>query len=233
MKRMLTGMFILSTALLPAISANAAFDIQITEVWFGQDGADLTSDWFELTNYGDMPWVAANDGGLWYDDDSASPDQADPLMGVSMIAPGESAVFVVDPETAVTEFHTIWDPVKSGFQVGWTDGAGLGQGGNPVEDVVNIWLGDPLGSGSIIDSESYGMTDAFDAQSWDVPLQEYSTVGNASGAVATIALGGNNTPPDQPAIASPGMVVPEPSALGLGILAALGFVPVGRQRRSA
>ena len=192
----------------PAIQTQAQFDLQITEIWFGQSGADLTRDWFEITNYGDTSWTAAVDGGLWYDDLSADPGQADPLNDVASIAPGESAVFVIGTAADQTTFHNIWDPVTSGYQVGYVSGATLGQGGNPVEDAVNVWLGDPLGGGAIIDSESYGMTDNFDAQSWDVDLQEYSTVGNAAGAVATIALGGSGG--DVPATGSPGSVVPPP-----------------------
>jgi hypothetical protein len=128
----------------------------------------------------------------------------------------------------VTTFHDVWDPVKSGFQVGFVTGASIGQGGNAVEDVVNIWLGDPLGPGLIIDSEAYGMTEGFSGRSWDVALQAFSTVGNGSGAVATLALGGTNN--NEPAIGSPGMSVPEPNCILLALVSGAA-VPLIRRRR--
>ena len=70
----------------------AAFDLQITEIWFGQDGTDLTGDWFEITNTGTGAWTAALHGDLHYDDDSADPAAADPVEGIATIAPGSEAI---------------------------------------------------------------------------------------------------------------------------------------------
>ena len=91
--------------------ALAAFDLQITEIWPGNSvGDNLSEDWFEVTNFGDTPWVEANDGNLYFDDDSYDATTADLLFGVSSIAPGESVVFV-DGNAASSGINT--------FQ--WTD----------------------------------------------------------------------------------------------------------------
>lgn len=31
----------------------AAFDLQVSEIWTGQAGSDVTEDWFEIVNLGD------------------------------------------------------------------------------------------------------------------------------------------------------------------------------------
>jgi hypothetical protein len=81
--------------------------------------------------------------------------------------------------------------------IGYTDGAGLGGGG----DLVTLWLGNPAASAPI-DTASYPDTELDDGKSWDVELMTFSEVGNANGAVATIALGGDQM--DVPNIGSPG-----------------------------
>lgn len=69
--------------------AHAVSDLQITEIWPGNEpGSNLTSDRFELTNYGDTAWVAATDGDLYFDDDSQDGTTADLLKGISTILPG-------------------------------------------------------------------------------------------------------------------------------------------------
>src|SRR5690606_4368767 len=36
-----------------------SFDLKVTEIWVGQDGTDITGDWFEITNFGEVAWTAA------------------------------------------------------------------------------------------------------------------------------------------------------------------------------
>ena len=212
-----------------AVPARADYDLQITEIWCGQNGDDVTADWFEITNCGTTAWTSG-DGNLYYDDDSKDASTADLMSGIVSIDPCESVVFVIGDSGDVSDFHTVWDGVLSGFQVGCVDGAGLGQGG----DGVTLWVGTPS-SGSYVDYESYGDVSNNDGQSWDVVLGEFSTVGNAAGAVATEVLGGGgddvlgSADDFTPAIGSPGQTsccVPEPSTfvlalMGLAALAAL------------
>ena len=220
MKKSITSVVTL-IALMSATSVQAAYDLQVTEIWFGQEGTDLTEDWFEITNFGDTSWTTA-DGNLYFDDESADLADAELMSGISEIAPGESVVYVGGGASSTFVFHTVWDPVKSGFQVGYHSGSGLSQSG----DAVNVWIGGPSGAADAFGA--YGNTNGFSGQSWDLTLDTFSTVGNAAGAVATIALGGSSGL--EPAIASPGSTaIPEPSTLVLGGLILFGMC-VSRKR---
>jgi len=178
---------------------SSASDLTITEIFSGQEGTDLTADWFEIKNNGTTAWVSGVDGDLYYDDDSADPTTADIIQGISEIQPGGFAIVMIGDATDVTTFNSIWSQVidLTNVDVGFTDGAGLGAGG----DAVNIWLGDPLNT-SPIDSASYPDTSLNDGQSYDVELSAFSVVGNVNNAVETIDLGGDNS--DVPNIGSPG-----------------------------
>lgn len=212
-------------------SSQAAFDLQITEIYFGsQEDPDVTEDWFELTNLGDTAWVAATDGDLYFDDASADATTADLLSGIDYILPGQSVVFIDDADTA--EFDAAWANVP-GVRAGFYSGAGLGGGG----DTINLWLGDPLLSAPF-EVASYPDADALfaldlieDGVTYDVFLGEFSAVGNAAGAVQSVGLGGGDDvlPRTVPAIGSPGSI-PEPSATLLLVGALTG---VGATRRNA
>jgi hypothetical protein len=180
-------------------SASAAplYDLQITEIWAGQQGTQLTGDWFEITNRGSEAWVASSHPALYYDDDSQSAAEADPINAITQIDPGESVIVVIGSNAGVTStFFTVWSPVinLTGIDIGWVNGAGLGQGG----DAVALWVGGPAGTPD--DFAAYPALAS--GVSYDVDLAAPSTVGNASGAVATTATGG--TSGTEPAIGSPG-----------------------------
>lgn len=178
---------------------NGSSELVITEIFSGQEGSDLTADWFEIKNNGTAAWVSGVDGDLYYDDDSADPTTADLIQGITDIQPNGFAIVLIGDANDVATFTTIWSQVidLTGVQIGFTDGAGLGAGG----DAVNLWEGDPLMT-STIDSAFYPDTSANDGKSYDVQLAAFSVVGNANGAVETIDLGGDNS--DVPNIGSPG-----------------------------
>ncbi len=217
----------LAVALFSASAALGAFDLQITEIWPGNEpGTDLTADWFEVTNVGDTPWVAAIDGDLYFDDDSFDPTTADLMSGVASIAPGESAIFVDELLAGELGWLNVWVPVLCGpgetvdpAHLGSYQGSGLSQNG----DAIGLWIsfGEPSGAPDI----TAGYPDAnppFGGQSYDLVLGEFSTVGNASGAVATIAV----NEAMQPAIGSPNIgcvPVPEPASVSI-LLAGLGWM---------
>tara|TARA_R110002072_G_scaffold261258_2_gene419969 strand:+ start:29429 stop:32776 length:3348 start_codon:yes stop_codon:yes gene_type:complete len=183
-----------------SVFTNSSSDLVITEIFSGQAGTDLTADWFEITNNGTTAWVSGVDPDIYYDDESADPTTADIVQGITEIQPGSSVIVLITGDTSdITTFVDVWSPVidLTGVEIGYSDGAGLGAGG----DAVNIWLGDPNTSAPIA-TEAYPDTSANDGQSYDNELDAFSTVGNANGAVQTIALGGASA--DVPNIGSPG-----------------------------
>lgn len=158
--------------------ATGGFDLQITEIWPGNaEGDNLTGDWFEVTNLGDVAWTAV-DGALYFDDDSADATTADALNGVTEIAAGESVVFV-DADTAAN-FIAVWGGLIELGQVGTYDGSGLGGGG----DAVTLFLDagdDGVTADDIIDSEAYPDADAAAGGSYDVVNGEFSDADGTSG----------------------------------------------------
>ncbi len=225
----LVGMVVATIVLaIGPATAQAAYDLQITEIWCGNDpGSNLSEDWFEVTNVGDTAWSAAADGDLYMlDDRTYDPLDSDAaiMSGIASIAAGESVVYAGGEAAGATEWSDLWDDVIVLPQVGYHDGKGLGQGG----DGVQLYL-DDLAAGenlTLLDFESYPDASANGGQSWDVVLGEFSTVGNASGAVATIVLNDEN----QPCIGSPGpAIVPEPASILLVVLGMAGVLACRRR----
>lgn len=219
----------LTGCLLFAATSHAAFDLQVTEIYPGHSvQADVTADWFELTNYGDMAWVQGVDADLFYDDDSQDPGVADPLLGVSTILPGQSVVFVVGNAVDANDFAMAWSNLPD-LVVGYTEGSGLSGGG----DGVTIFSGtsnfpdEGISGETLLDFEAYPDYDlavengVVDGSTFDVTTQKFSRL-NAL-AIASAAGGAF------PIIGTPGSLVPEPTGLCLA-LAGLLAVGVGRTR---
>ncbi|MGY0392497.1 T9SS type A sorting domain-containing protein [Bizionia sp. KMM 8389] len=174
-------------------------DLQITEIWSGNDpGSNLTSDWFEIKNNGNAAWTTGVDADLFYDDDSQDPSAADLIEGISDIQPGEYVIVVIGGASDVSEFTTVWgiDYDLTNIKIGYTDGSGLGGGG----DGVTLFLDGPT-TESIIDFETYPDTEANGGQSFDVEIDAFSTVANTNNAAATVSTLNDE---GQAAIASPG-----------------------------
>jgi hypothetical protein len=194
--------------------------LRITEIWSGQDGSDLTVDWFELTNIGNMPWVAATGPVLTVNDSGGDLGTDDVVEGLSDILPGESAIILMEGTAADKQtFFDVWNPVKPQVvlaNIGYADGVPSGGLGlSSSGDGIRVWLNDLLQDSKDYSSPPSGV-------SWDVLLGAYSTLNNAAGVKATIAL--NDAA--EPAIGSPGTIraIPEPAAalllaLGAGLAA--------------
>ncbi|MEO1649347.1 MAG: choice-of-anchor I family protein [Pseudomonadota bacterium] len=181
-----------------------AFDLRITEIFPGQSGSDLTSDWFEITNTGTSAWVQGVDPNLFYDDESQDPTTADQIDGLATLAPGETAIVLVD-STDVAEFQSVWGAVVdlTNVQIGTiANAAGLGGGGDAVALFADA-AGDGVDLADLVDFASYPDTAANDGASFDVISERFSLEG-VFGAVATTALGGNDA--DTPNVGSPGAV---------------------------
>ena len=181
------------------LGTKAQINLEITEIFSGQVGADLTPDWFEIKNTGSTAWVSGVDGDLYYDDESASAADADLIEGITDIQPGESVIVIIDVAAEISTFNAVWSPVinLTGIEIANADGAGLGGSG----DMVNIWIGDPNTSNPVA-TGAYPATDNNDGQTYDLTLAAFSEVGNTNGAVQTLAVGGSTG--DVPNIGSPG-----------------------------
>lgn len=187
----ITLIFCALTSMLGHCQSTNLPSLEITEIFSGQAGADLTADWFEIKNTGDTAYMAATDGALYYDDESADPNTADLIEGISSIPAGGYAIVLITGAGAdVATFTSVWGAVidLTGVSIGTTDGAGLGGGG----DVVHLWIGDPQLS-TPFEAALYPDTDANDGQTFDVSLMAFSEVGNANGAVQTNAVAGDGT----------------------------------------
>ncbi len=187
----------MSACFLAASSAHAGVDLQITEMWMGNDpGENLTEDWFEIVNAGDTAWISGQDASLYYDDDSQDFSVADEITGITDIQPGEAVIVLVtdeeDEEDAKGTFEQLWAPVYQldGVEIGTVDGAGLGKNG----DGVALFLGQPGENDAPVDFQAYPTTAGNGGKSWDVKLGAFSA------EVATAGLNDAN----QPAIGTPG-----------------------------
>lgn len=177
--------------------------IAVSEIWSGQSGSDITADWFEITNTGDDT-LDFSQMPLYYDDDSANPDEAAQIQGLTTLAPGATAIVMVDGDAdSADAFRQAWasDADLDGVEIGYTgSAAGLGSGG----DQVTLWLGEP-GRDTLATEAAYPDTEDTDAASWDVANQRFTTLDN--GGVASDALGGDDD--DTAAVATPGRLTAE------------------------
>ncbi len=223
--------------LLAATTAVAQPNLQITEIFpgFAAPGpSNVTEDWFELTNFGDAPWVFATDGSLFYEDVSADPLTAD-LMTLPLateIGVGQSVIFVNagDEGKGRDDFLAAFPTVDPAI-VGLFDGAGLGGEG----DTVVVFTGDAnpfpdpgisnaveITRGSYPDQDvAVGSGEVIDGATFDVLNGKWSVegVGGAFASDLTLNVGGV----ELPIIGSPGAAVPEPASVALVAAAVVGL----------
>lgn len=230
-RSILFGMAVAATAALVAHPVIAASDLQITEMWAGGlAGAEATSDWFELTNFGDMDAVGL-DGNLFWDDDSFDATKNDPLVGIDTITPGESVIYVVSWEDdfatsadAINAFTAMWAAPNgdlTGVQIGFVDG-GSGLGGSG--DTAVIFDGN-TSQANAIDFESYSVSPQLESF---VSAADGAWTNNTFAQVGVLdAYAGNLPATDEissPPVGSPGTVgtvVPEPTGIALAVLGVL------------
>ncbi|SDZ75599.1 ExeM/NucH family extracellular endonuclease [Rubrimonas cliftonensis] len=190
----------ISVYTLEFVAPAPTFDLQVTEMWPGNDpGNNLTSDWFEVTNFGDAAWTAA-DGALYFDDESADRNVADLMEGVASIAAGESAIFVEGDAGDVAEFLEVWAGViDPDVKVGFYNGAGLGQGGDAVALFIDDENDGLDADDALLDFEAFPDANDDGGQSYEVEAGAFSVDG-VNGAATTAAVNSAS----QPAVGSPG-----------------------------
>ena len=215
---------LLAGALALAIVSAAQAQIKVTEIWAGGlSGAEATSDWFELTNFGA---TAVSASGWFYDDDSADPTADDPILGLTSIAAGESVIVLTSWEDdwataadAIGDFTAQWNVGGSltGVAIGYVDGGG---GLGSSSDAVYVFDSNLIGANTIA-SQGYS-TDA-EPESF-VSQADGSWPSDQLAQVGVLGAYASNFPASDglsvPAIGSPG-VVPEPASLALLSLALL------------
>ncbi len=173
--------------------------LAVTEVAPWGSSATYGADWFELTNTGSVTLDLTD---VSIDDNSNSAATAATLLGVSSLAPGESAIFLetADLPTVSAAFTTSWfgdAGLPDGLQIGSYSGSGLGLSGNG--DAVNIFAAD--------DTRVTGVS--FAAATTNVTFDNAGRLGAASApvAVGTLASEGVNlafVAADGVAVGSPG-----------------------------
>ena len=237
-------------------AASPASYLQITEVYAGTDpktpgvaGTFDTSEWFEVTNFGDTAVdLVANP--VYYDDASADPTKDTQLLGVDSIAPGESVVFLVDWEsdmdTVPTEaeklalaydlFEDAWGELP-GVQVGHCTGNAGGLGGG---DTMYLFDGN-LATSSIIDMAGYEKTDAETGTFVSQPDGTWNGVAGIAGlndvagvdvsAWAANVQFGSDADGWITLSGSPGAVVPEPGTVSLLVMGLLGLLACGWRKQ--
>lgn len=197
---------------LAAVATPAPAAVLITEV-MSSSGTGGTPDWFELTNTGNSPVTITGDK---MDDSSFSFLTSVSLLGVAMINPGESAVFIESstPGTDIPAFRTFWGGAGnlSAVQVGSYSGSGVGLSstgdGVVVFDSIGGTVAGPISFGAATTGVSFG---------YNPTTQTFGGLSQAGqfGAFTSVNALGN--------VGSPG-VVPEPSSVALAGLGALGLL---------
>lgn len=215
---------IMAGALLAAAGATASANLAITEIWAGGfAGAEATSDWVEITNFGAS---AVSLSGVYYDDDSADPTKDDELLGISSIGAGESVIVLISWEDdyasssdAINAFTATWGAANiAGVQIGYVDGgSGLGGGG----DAAFFFDGNASGANTIASQAYNGPTDpaSFIYNPSSGTFGDLAQAGVFGAFESVLPASDANA---DPAIGSPG-VVPTPASaalIGLGGLVA-------------
>lgn len=197
--------------------ASATPNFKLTEAYTGLSGPDGTADWVEVTNFGTSTGDTST---LWYDDESLDIGSAGQLPSF-MLAPGESAVFLVDLDAGteadeVAAFNALWG---AGINVaGFVGGGSLGGGGDTAALLT--------AGGDVIDTLSYasgGAAATFeDPSGMGTPVLSQLGV---NGAFESAPFANENLNPIDPflitLVGSPGIAVPEPTALGLVLVTLL------------
>jgi hypothetical protein len=212
----LVGALVASGSAGPASAA-----ILITEVapW-GSGGTPYVADWFELTNSG----AAAVDITGWkIDDSSGLAASAAALRGVTSIPAGAAAIFFEGADDGSTDatiaanFLSAWFPggAPSGFLIGSYGGSGLGL--STSGDAVNIFNA----ADALVAKVTFG------ASTPNVTFDNSAGLNNAT--ISTLsAVGVNGAFSASGAVGSPGQAVPEPAAILLIGLGALGLMRARR-----
>jgi len=210
--------------------------IRITEV-MSSSGVGGTADWWEITNFGGS---AVTISGWKMDDNSFTFANSVALVGVTSIAPGETAVFLesATPGTDIPNFRSFWTGTSATTpQIGSYSGSGVGLSSTGDGVVLFDSLGSEVTPRVTFGVATTGSSFYYFYDSSGSPATSpnssalLSAVGTISGQVTFASA--SSSPAN---VGSPGTAinaVPEPSALALVAGAAVGGAAVVRRRRLA
>lgn len=223
-------------ALLTGTPARAAADFKITEVYTGVDGEDGTTDWFELTNFGD---TTGNIGSYYYDDSPPDPTH-DFVLPNFDVAPCESVIVLIegldDPGTPdvneeavnIADFYAFWGLTPADVQVGATDGGSLGGSGDGAFVFDNNLIISNLIDSLEYTPASYGQIGTIEDAHGTGPLTISSLGVHGAFESAGLAF---DAPNEAHLIGSPGINicnVPEPTSVVLMLLGLAGLLSIRR-----
>jgi uncharacterized protein YjiK len=105
---------------------------------WGSSSVQYGADWWELTNVSSQTISLS---GWKIDDESNAFGSAVALLGVSSLAPGQSAILVEGDATKAEAFEASWfgSSVPAGFLIGTYSGSGVGLGSGAGGDQVNVF----------------------------------------------------------------------------------------------
>lgn len=211
--------FLLIALLASVSNCHAQAIIVISEVHpTGSSSGTYNEDWFELTNLGNAP---INITGWRMDDSTGAFNLSAELIGVSVINPGQSVVFMEtgSPATSFQEFTDAWfgPTVPGTFTIGSYDGSGVGL--SSLGDGVFIF--DSVGN--IVTQVSFG------AAVLGTTFDNAAGLSGGIGQLSQVGINGAFLSFNGQEIGSPGTIgisVPEPSSillLGLTGMVALRY----------
>lgn len=198
----------------------------ITEVMSNSDhpGGAANGDWFEITNAGTTSIDLTN----YYWDDGGPSANDGALFPSLVINPGQSIVIVDENLTNLVGFVAAWGggftAVSGASFTGPNTFSGLDAGG----DQIQIWDANPnAGPANLVASVTFGDS-AGGGRSFEWDLAGNSLGFSAVGENGAFLASGNGAGGTGIDIGSPGLAVPEPSALLLG---GMGLLALVRRRR--
>lgn len=217
-----------------SVARGQATTIRITEV-MSSSGVGGTADWWEITNYGGL---AVDITGWKMDDSSFAFANSVALVGVSSIAPGESAIFLetAAPGTDITNFRTFWTgTAASTITIGSYTGSGVGLSsagdGVVLFDATGTEVTPRVTFGAATTGSSFYYS--YDAVGSPSTSPNTAAILSVVGTISSqVTIGSVNASPAN--VGSPGTAVnavPEPSSLAMTLGLVVAAVTATRRRR--
>lgn len=114
-------------------STLGGYDLEITEIAPTQGGLEVTQEWVEIKNVGDVAWSSSANGPLWFNDadgGTVTSSEAVQIQDLNYLAPNEIGIVIVtdNPSIDTLEWKNVWGAVTdiSAVKIGWVNGQQIG-----------------------------------------------------------------------------------------------------------